>query len=76
MQTTLRKSTNLSLDADLLQEAKNLKVNLSRSAEEGVRRAVAKAKADEWLAENAEAIESSNRWVEEHGLPLAKYRMF
>jgi len=76
LQNALRKSTNLSLDSELLQEAKALKVNLSRSAEEGLRRAVAKAKADAWLAENAEAIESSNRWVEEHGLPLAKHRMF
>ena len=76
MQTARRKSTNLSLDADLLEQAKALKVNLSRSAEEGLRAAVAKARTSQWLTENAEAIESSNRWVEEHGFPLAKYRMF
>ena len=29
-----------------------------------------------WLEENREALESSNEWVEKHGLPLAKYRMF
>ena len=76
MNTALRKSTNLSLDADLLEEAKALKVNLSRSAEEGLRQAVTKAKAAAWLAENAGAIESYNRWIEENGLPLAEYRMF
>lgn len=26
--------------------------------------------------ENAEAIDQYNAWIEEHGLPLAKYRMF
>jgi hypothetical protein len=31
---------------------------------------------EQWLVENRAAIESSNRWVERHGLPLAKYRMF
>jgi len=76
MNTALRKSTNLSLDADLLEEAKALKVNISRSAEEGLRQAVAKAKTAAWLSENAEAIESYNRWIEENGLPLAEYRMF
>lgn len=40
-----RKPTNLSLDSALLSEAKALKMNLSRAAEEGVRRAVAAAKA-------------------------------
>jgi post-segregation antitoxin (ccd killing protein) len=33
-------------------------------------------RAQQWLEENWEALESSNRWVEEHGLPFAKYRLF
>jgi hypothetical protein len=33
-------------------------------------------RAQQWLDENREALESSNRWVEEHGLPFAKYRLF
>jgi antitoxin CcdA len=32
--------------------------------------------AKRWITENAEAIRSSNDYVEKHGLPLAKYRMF
>jgi len=32
--------------------------------------------AKRWIEENAEAIRSSNEYVEKHGLPLAKYRMF
>lgn len=29
-----------------------------------------------WLAENADAISSSNAYVARHGLPLARYRGF
>lgn len=71
-----RKPTNLSLDAALLTEAKSLKVNLSRAAEEGVRHAVATAKAEQWKAENAAALSSSNAYVEKHGLPLDSFRQF
>lgn len=76
MQTQPRKSTNLSLDGALLSEAKSLKVNLSRAAEEGVRRAVAAARAENWRSENASALESSNRYVEQYGLPLERFRQF
>ncbi|WP_170763102.1 type II toxin-antitoxin system CcdA family antitoxin [Ruegeria lacuscaerulensis] len=71
-----RKPTNLSLDSVLLSEAKALKVNLSRAAEEGVRVAVAKAKAEQWKTENAAALKSSNAYVERHGLPLEGFRQF
>lgn len=71
-----RKPTNLSLDSALLAEARALKVNLSRAAEEGVRAAVAAAKAEQWKAENAAALSSSNSYVEEHGLPLDGFRQF
>jgi post-segregation antitoxin (ccd killing protein) len=29
-----------------------------------------------WLKDNREAIESSNRWIEENGMPYAEYRKF
>lgn len=52
------------------------RVNLSRAAEEALRVAVRQARADRWRAENAEALASSNAWVEQHGLPLARYQAF
>jgi len=76
MNAQSRKPTNLSLDSLLLKEAKALKVNLSRAAEEGVRNAVAVAKAAQWQAENATALQSSNDYVEKHGLPLDTFRQF
>lgn len=71
-----KKPANLSIDAELLAEARGLKINLSAAAEEGLQRAVSSAKAEAWKRENAAALESSNRWVEENGLPLEKYRQF
>jgi antitoxin CcdA len=71
-----KKPTNLSLDVELVREAKALGLSLSEAAETGLRQAVKKAKEEAWLRENQRAIESSNRYVEEHGLPLEKYRLF
>ncbi|SLN76318.1 type II toxin-antitoxin system CcdA family antitoxin [Ruegeria meonggei] len=76
MNAQSRKPTNLSLDSVLLSEAKELKVNLSRAAEDGVRVAVAAAKAEQWKSENAAALRSSNSYVERHGLPLESFRQF
>lgn len=71
-----RKPTNLSLDSHLLLEARGLKINLSRAAEEGLKRAVATAKAQQWKTENAAALKSSNSYVDANGLPLDTFRQF
>ena len=76
MNNAAKKPTNLSLDQDLLREAKALGINLSQAAETGLRRAVAEARAAEWKRENATALQSSNEWVERHGLPLDTHRRF
>lgn len=71
-----RKATNLSLDSDLLKEAKALGINVSRSAEAGIAEAVKLHKQEKWLKENASALASSNSYVEVNGLPLARHRQF
>ncbi|WP_298948562.1 type II toxin-antitoxin system CcdA family antitoxin [uncultured Paracoccus sp.] len=71
-----RKPTNMTLDPALLAEARFFGVNLSQAAEAGLRRAVAEAKAAAWQREHAAALESSNAWVDAHGLPLDQYRQF
>ena len=75
-QSAPKKPTNLTLDQGLLSEARSFGVNLSQAAEAGLRRAVRDAKAAAWKRENAKALEASNHWVEEKGLPLEKYRLF
>lgn len=72
----LRKATNISLDEALLAEAKALRINVSKAAEAGVAYAVAEKQAELWLQQNQAALDSSNAYVERHGLPLAKYRGF
>lgn len=69
-QSVIRKPTNLSLNVALVAEAREMKVNLSRFAEEGIARGLAAEKARLWKEENKEAIESWNRHFEENGLPL------
>lgn len=71
-----RCATNVSLDESLLAEARALRINISQAAEGGLTRAVAEKRAALWQAENREAIASSNVWVEEHGLLLARFREF
>lgn len=69
-----RRAANLSLDSELLTEAKALSVNLSRAAEEGIAKAVSAEKSRRWKIENHEAIERWNEYIDKNGLPLAKYR--
>ncbi|OYU18753.1 MAG: post-segregation antitoxin CcdA [Rhodobacteraceae bacterium PARR1] len=71
-----RRSTSLTLDRDLLDEAKALGVNISRAAEAGVLAAVKAERARRWKVDNAEAVAAYNKWIEEHGIPLARYRKF
>lgn len=73
---SLRRATNVTLDVALLGEARALGVNVSQAAEVGLADAVARRRAEQWLVENREAVESSNSYVEAFGLPLARYRNF
>ena len=71
-----RKPTNVSLDVALVEEAKELGVNISLAAAWGLEQAVAKTRAERWLDENRAALEAANVWVEANGLPLKKHRLF
>ena len=74
--SSTRKATNVSLNPTLLEEARLLDINISRACERGLAQQIAESRADRWLAENAEALASSNRYVERNGLPLADFRRF
>jgi antitoxin CcdA len=71
-----KRATNLTLDAQAIADAKELGINISNACEKGLVAEISKARGDKWLRENMHALESSNAWVEKHGLPLAKYRVF
>lgn len=69
-----RKSTNLTLDRNLIAEAKELGINVSRAAERGLAAEIKTERERRWKQENAEAIKRYNAYVEENGLPLAEFR--
>ena len=74
--STIRKPINISIDPALVRDARELGINISRAAEAGLRSAIKVEKVRRWQEENRAAIDASNAWVAEHGLPLEKYRMF
>jgi antitoxin CcdA len=71
-----RRPTNVTLDPRAVADARELGINVSQACEQGLVSEIKKAREAKWIEENWEAIQSSNAWVEKHGLPFAKYRMF
>lgn len=71
-----KRATNVSLRSDLIDEAKRLGINISEACERGLEGQVSRTRAERWVEENREAIQYWNAYVEEHGLPLARYRRF
>ncbi|PBC06007.1 type II toxin-antitoxin system CcdA family antitoxin [Mesorhizobium sp. WSM3860] len=72
----VRQPANLSIDSQLMKEAKGLNVNVSRAAEAGIAEAVAAEKTRLWKLENRATMESWNDYVEKHGVPLKEHRQF
>lgn len=71
-----KKPTNVSLPANLVEDAKRLGINVSQACEGGLAKEVKTAREAKWLEDNMHALESSNEYVRKNGLPLAKYRLF
>ncbi len=71
-----RKATNLSLDGALVEEAKQLGINLSRACEAGLRKEISAERGRRWQDDNKEAIAAWNKWADNNELPLDKYRQF
>lgn len=76
MTTAPRRSTSLTLDRRLLDEARDLGVNVSRAAEDGVARAIRAARTRRWQEENAAALDDYNRFIDARGIPLSDFRKF
>ncbi len=63
-----KKSVNLSVNADLLEQAKASSINLSRALEATLEAQIKAEKRKRWLEENKQAIEAYNKRIEEHGV--------
>ena len=69
-----KRAVNLSINAELLDEAKALGINLSATFERALEDAVRARKREQWLAENREGIEAYNAHVAEHGVLSPAFR--
>ena len=74
--TAPKRATNVSLNTDLLAKARDLGINISQACEAGLARQISDIEGKKWLAENANALRSSNEYAEKHGLPLDRFRKF
>ncbi|ANY85416.1 hypothetical protein BB934_45185 (plasmid) [Microvirga ossetica] len=71
-----RRPTNVTLSLDLVNEAKELQVNVSQACESGLAQAVADARRARWLEENEEAFREHREMIEREGLILDEFRQF
>ena len=72
MVAATKRKTSLSLDAAALDIAKELQINVSAVAEEALVSAIAKARHEKWLRENATAFQAQAQWHAQNGHPLSE----
>jgi len=71
-----KKATNVSINSDLLQKAKDLKINLSATLEHALAEQLRNEQRTAWLRENADAIQAYNQFVETNGTFSDSVRKF
>jgi len=71
-----KKPTNLTVNSDLLNQAKHMKINISLTLENALVETLKNKKKDEWINENKEAIEVYNEKVSSYGLFSDEMRSF
>ncbi|MCX7162447.1 MAG: type II toxin-antitoxin system CcdA family antitoxin [Betaproteobacteria bacterium] len=76
MSSQPKKAANLTVRADLLEEARARKINLSQTLEVALAAELKRQREAEWLEQNKEAIEAYNRHVERDGLFSDRFRSF
>jgi antitoxin CcdA len=71
-----KKATNVSINSDLLQKARKLKINLSATLESAIEEKLKVIEAEQWRKDNKQSIEKYNDFVEENGLLSDEHRAF
>ncbi|WP_029917000.1 type II toxin-antitoxin system CcdA family antitoxin [Pelobacter seleniigenes] len=74
--TARKQSANLSIRSDLLQRAKQNKINLSKTLEQSLEQILENRDREEWLKTNQEAIEAANKYVDRKGIWSEGLRQF
>lgn len=65
--TAPKKAANLSVNSDLLNQAKALRINLSATLECALAEAIRDKQRQQWLQDNRQSIEDYNRRIEAEG---------
>ncbi len=76
MRMAKKKAVNLSVDADLLSQAKELDINLSAVLEGALKKGLKEQQEQKWREANKKAIEAYNEFVREHGIFAEGLRSF
>ena len=63
-----KKATNLSINSDLLSQARTMNINLSATLEQALAETLQQRQSEQWLAENQAAIAAYNERVEREGV--------
>lgn len=71
MVSIAKRKTSLTLDAEVLDCAKALDINVSAVAEAALKSAVTNVRRSQWLQQNAEAFAAQAAWHDRNGHPLA-----
>ena len=72
----MKRPINLSLNAEVLDSARELGMNISQTVDALLAQEVQRRYWDRWNEQSKEAIAAYNMRIEREGLPLAKYRTF
>ena len=73
---SLKKATNITLSADVLAEAKALKINISQACDQYLRGLVRAERERRWQHDHADFVAAYNQTVDTEGLPLDQWRAF
>lgn len=71
-----KRPTNLSLNAKVLDMARELGMNISQTVDALLAQEVQRRYWERWNEQNGQAISDYNARIERDGLPLARYRTF
>ena len=69
-----KKATNLSLNAKVLEMAREMGMNISQTVDTLLADEVKRRYWEKWRDDNRDGFEAYNERIRQHGLPLAKYR--
>ncbi len=69
-----KKATNLSINSDLLRQAKAYGINLSATLEASLEALIRKEKEKQWLEETRDAVEEYNEYIRKNGTLAMRIR--